>query len=65
MTRKTLEQMAQEAALEQMAQEAEREPAQQRLMDRRTGELYNPQEAFERIMNTPEVRMSLSRLSIR
>jgi hypothetical protein len=33
--------------------------------DRKTGEYYKPQEAFDRLMNTPEVMASLKRLSIR
>ena len=32
------------------------------VQDRKTGEYYNPQEAFDRMMNTPEVMASLKRL---
>lgn len=41
------------------------EQAQQRVQDRKTGEFYNPQEAFDKLMNTPQVLASLKRLSIR
>jgi len=33
--------------------------------DRKTGEYYNPKEAFDRLMNTPEVLASLKRLAVR
>jgi hypothetical protein len=35
------------------------------VQDRRTGEWYNPQEAFDRLMNKPEILASLNRLKIR
>lgn len=35
------------------------------VQDRKTGEFYSPAEAFDRLMNTPEVLASLKRLSIR
>jgi hypothetical protein len=35
------------------------------VQDRRTGEWYNPQEAFDRLMNKPEIMASLKRLSVR
>jgi hypothetical protein len=35
------------------------------VMDRKTGEMYNPQEAFDKLMNTPEVLASLKRLAVR
>jgi hypothetical protein len=35
------------------------------VMDRVTGEMYNPKEAFDRLMNTPEVLASLKRLAVR
>jgi hypothetical protein len=35
------------------------------VQDRRTGEWYNPQEAFDRLMNKPEIMASLNRLKIR
>jgi hypothetical protein len=37
----------------------------QLVQDRKTGEWYNPQEAFDRMMNRPEIMASLKRLSIR
>jgi hypothetical protein len=55
--RKTLEQMAQEARVEQGAVEL--------VQDRKTGEFYNPQEAFDTIMNKPEITAMLNRLKIR
>jgi hypothetical protein len=33
--------------------------------DRKTGEYYNPQEAFDTIMNKPEITAMLNRLKIR
>ena len=36
-----------------------------RVQDRKTGEWYNPQEAFDRLMNKPEILASFQRLSIR
>jgi hypothetical protein len=41
------------------------EQAQQRVQDRKTGEFYNPQEAFDTIMNKPEILAMLKRLAIR
>ena len=35
------------------------------VQDRKTGLYYNPKEAFDKLMNTPEVLASLKRLSIR
>jgi hypothetical protein len=37
----------------------------QLVQDRRTGEWYNPKEAFDAMMNRPEIIASLKRLSIR
>ena len=33
--------------------------------DRKTGEYYKPQEAFDRMMNKPEIQAVFQRLSIR
>jgi hypothetical protein len=33
--------------------------------DKKTGLYYNPQEAFDRLMNKPEIMASLKRLSIK
>ena len=35
------------------------------VMDRKTGEYYNPQEAFDAMMNKPEITAMLKRLAIR
>ena len=35
------------------------------VQDRKTGEWYNPQQAFDKLMNTPEVLVSLKRLAVR
>ncbi len=35
------------------------------VMDRVTGEMYDPKAAFDKLMNTPEIMASLKRLSIR
>ena len=55
--RKTLEQMAQEARVEQAAVEL--------VQDRKTGLYYNPQEAFDAMMNKPEILAMLKRLAVR
>jgi hypothetical protein len=57
MTHKTLEQMAQEAQIEQKTVEL--------VQDRKTGEFYNPQEAFDAMMNRPEIQAVFKRLAIR
>jgi hypothetical protein len=36
-----------------------------RVQDRKTGEFYNPQEAFDAMMNKPEILAVFKRLSIR
>ena len=36
---------------------------EQRVQDRKTGEYYNPKEAFDKLMNKPEILASLKRLS--
>jgi hypothetical protein len=41
------------------------EDAAARVQDRKTGLYYNPQEAFDAMMNKPEIMASLKRLSIR
>ena len=33
--------------------------------DKKTGEYYKPQEAFDRLMNKPEILASLKRLAVR
>ena len=37
----------------------------QLVQDRKTGEFYNPQEAFDAMMNKPEILASFKRLAIR
>jgi hypothetical protein len=36
-----------------------------RVQDRKTGEYYDPKEAFDTIMNKPEITAMLNRLKIR
>jgi hypothetical protein len=36
-----------------------------RVQDRKTGEMYNPKEAFDAMMNKPEILASLKRLAVR
>lgn len=35
------------------------------VQDRKTGEFYNPQEAFDRLMNKPEIMAVFKRLAVR
>jgi hypothetical protein len=49
---------------DQMTQEIQAARAQQ-VQDRKTGEFYNPQEAFDAMMNKPEILASLKRLAVR
>ena len=35
------------------------------IQDRKTGEYYNPQEAFDAMMNRPEILAVLKRLAVR
>jgi len=49
---------------DQMTQEIQAARAQQ-VQDRKTGEFYNPQEAFDALMNKPEILAMLKRLAIR
>ena len=35
------------------------------VQDRKTGEYYNPQEAFDRMMNKPEILEVFKRLAVR
>jgi hypothetical protein len=35
------------------------------VQDRKTGQFYNPQEAFDRLMNKPETLAMLKRLAVR
>jgi len=47
----------------EQAQRAGREV--NRVQDRKTGEWYNPQQAFDRMMNKPEIQAVFKRLSVR
>ena len=49
---------------DQMTQEIQAARAQQ-VQDRKTGEFYNPQEAFDAMMNKPEILASFKRLAVR
>jgi hypothetical protein len=49
---------------DQMTQEIQAARAQQ-VQDRKTGEFYNPQEAFDAMMNKPEIEAVFKRLAIR
>ena len=60
MRRTQADRQAEAARYQQMT-----EQAQQRVQDRKTGEYYNPQEAFDKLMNTPEVLAVLNRLAVR
>ena len=60
MRRTAADRQAEAARAQQMT-----EQAQQRVQDRKTGEFYNPKEAFDRLMNTPEILASLKRLAVR
>jgi hypothetical protein len=40
-------------------------PQPKLVQDRKTGQWYNPQEAFDKLMNKPEILASLNRLKIR
>ena len=60
MRRTQADRQAEAARYQQMT-----EQAQQRVQDRKTGESYNPQEVFDKLMNTPEVLASLKRLAVR
>ena len=60
MRRTQADRMAEAARYQQMT-----EQAQQRVQDRKTGEFYNPQEAFDTIMNKPEIMAVFKRLAVR
>ena len=60
MRRTQADRQAEAARYQQMT-----EQAQQRVQDRKTGEFYDPKEAFDKLMNTPEVQAMLKRLAVR
>ena len=49
---------------DQMTQEIQAARAQQ-VQDRKTGEFYDPKEAFDAMMNKPEILAMLKRLAVR
>ena len=49
---------------DQMTKEIQAARAQQ-VQDRKTGEFYNPQEAFDKLMNKPEILAVFKRLAVR
>jgi hypothetical protein len=60
MRRTAADRQAEAARAQQMT-----EQAQQRVQDRKTGEFYNPQEAFDAMMNKPEILAVFKRLAVR
>ena len=47
-----------------MTKEIQEARAQQ-VQDRKTGEMYNPQERFDQLMNKPEIMAVFKRLAVR
>ena len=60
MRRTAADRQAEAARAQQMT-----EQAQPRVQDRKTGEYYNPQEAFDAMMNKPEILAVFKRLAVR
>jgi hypothetical protein len=60
MRRTAADRQAEAARAQQMT-----EQAQQRVQDRKTGEWYNPQQAFDAMMNKPEILAVFKRLAVR
>ena len=60
MRRTQADRQAEAARYQQMT-----EQAQQLVMDRKTGEMYDPKAKFDELMNKPEIVDSLKRLTIR
>jgi hypothetical protein len=60
MRRTQEERQAEAARAQQMT-----EQAQQRVQDKKTGEFYDPKEAFDTMMNKPEIQAMLKRLAVR
>ena len=60
MRRTQADRQAEAARYQQMT-----EQSQQRVQDRKTGEYYNPKEAFDAMMNKPEIQAVLKRLAVR
>ena len=60
MRRTQAERQAEDSRAQQMT-----EQAQQRVQDRKTGEFYDPKEAFDTMMNKPEIQAVFKRLAVR
>ena len=60
MRRTQSDRQAEAARAQQMTEEA-----QQRVQDRKTGELYNPQQRFDELMQKDEIVAVLQRLAVR
>lgn len=50
---------------EQMSNAIDAEVQALRVQDRKTGEMYNPQDRFDQLMNKPEIQAMLKRLAVR
>ena len=59
MRRTQADRQAEAARYKQMTEQA------QQVQDRKTGEFYDPKQAFDKLMNKPEILASLKRLAIR
>ena len=57
MQRTSADRMAEAARAQQITE--------QRVQDRKTGEFYNPKEAFDAMMNKPEIQAVFKRLAVR
>ena len=57
MYRSSADRMAEAARAQQITE--------QRVQDRKTGECYNPKEAFDAMMNKPEIQAVFKRLAVR
>ena len=56
---------ASQDTLQELEWELEQEQEHCAEQDRKTGEWYNPQEAFDRMMNKPEIQAVFKRLAVR
>lgn len=61
MRRTQADRQAEAARYKQITEESQPKLVQ----DRKTGEWYNPQEAFDRMMNKPEIMAVFKRLAVR
>jgi len=60
MYRSSADRMAEAARAQQITEQRIQE-----IRDRKTGELYNPKEAFDAMMNKPEILAVFKRLAVR